>query len=356
MERYSHRHNETIGPGTRTLRKSIPVIRAAAMVPLLKWLIADGYPVEAMLTEAGIGYVWVDDPYAPVPIRAVERFFVRAAETEGPDLGCRVVTDTSLHDIAALGAIALGARTPRESLTRVAAAMPFHCSHEFISITRGKDDSVIHEYWNMTLDPTAQHLFQQLVAALVQKLVSFANPDTPVFTRLEIIPHPTRGLEHLRPWFACDIRPATRSRLDLTVRNAVLDTPYRQAARDRSVALQRLPWQRLQDGTLGQSARLLIRAMLREGSPTVEHLAELADMSVRTLQRRLAEEGLSYSGLVEEARRDVALAALCTAGDRIGDIAAQVGYAKHSSFSRAFRRWTGQAPLARRAEAASPAE
>jgi AraC-like DNA-binding protein len=332
------------------MRKSIPVIRAAAMVPLLKWLVRRGRPVDTMLRDCGIGYVWIDDPVSPVPIRALEAFVVRAQELEGPDLGFRMITESSLKDIALLGAIALGSHTPREAVTRIAAAMPFHASHEFVSITRSAKSTTVHEYWNMAIDPRALHVFQQFVAGIVQQIAAMAAPDTPAFTRIALTPHPEYGLNHLRPWCSGQIVAAASSRLDITLPNANFDAPFRTVARDRSAMLMAQSWQRLQDGTLCNPARILIRAMLRDGSPTVENLASVADMSVRTLQRRLGEENLTFSDLLEQTRRDLALEALGGTDGRIGDIAAQVGYAKHSSFSRAVRRWTGLAPVTVRAD------
>jgi hypothetical protein len=52
----------------------VPLIRAAAMLPLMRSLLVNGRPVEAMLRRAGIGYLWLEDPFAVVPIRALEAF------------------------------------------------------------------------------------------------------------------------------------------------------------------------------------------------------------------------------------------------------------------------------------------
>ena len=62
------------------MRKTIPVIRAAALFSLLKFLIMRRHPVERILQDAGIGYVWIEDPYAPIPIKALEKVVTRAAQ------------------------------------------------------------------------------------------------------------------------------------------------------------------------------------------------------------------------------------------------------------------------------------
>jgi AraC-like DNA-binding protein len=327
------------------MRKTIPVIRAAALFPLLKFLIMRRHPVERILKDAGIGYIWIEDPYAPIPIKALEKVVTRAAHLEGPDVGCRAVTENSLRDIAALGAIALGARSPREALQRVSAAMPFHCSHELISLQPGDAQSVVQDAWMLPIQPEAMHVIQQFVAGIFQVLVRNAVPNEPVIQRMSIVPHPEHGLDHLRAWFPGSIIAAQRPVLEVTIRTAHLDTPYRQVARDRLPQMQTFPWQRLRDGTMAGPTRALLKAMLHDGVPTIDYLSEYADISVRSLQRRFAEEDTSFSDLLEEVRRAAAIEALGRSDAAIGDVAANVGYSRQSSLTRAVRRWTGTPPI-----------
>ena len=92
----------------------------------------------------------------------------------------------------------------------------------------------------------------------------------------------------------------------------------------------------------------LIEALLPEGYPVIDEMAQLLRVSSRTLQRQLSEEGLSYSGLVERCRYRTACESLKHTRDPVRDIAALLGYRDVSSFSRAFLRWTGQTPSAYR--------
>jgi AraC-like DNA-binding protein len=134
----------------------------------------------------------------------------------------------------------------------------------------------------------------------------------------------------------------------MTIKTAHLETPYRQVARDRLPQIQKFPWQRLRDGTMAGSASFLLKAMLHDGIPTIERLSECADMSMRTLQCRFADEGTSFSEMVEDVRRTAAMEALSRSDITIGDVAANVGYSRQSSLTRAVRRWTGAPPNALR--------
>jgi AraC-like DNA-binding protein len=80
------------------------------------------------------------------------------------------------------------------------------------------------------------------------------------------------------------------------------------------------------------------------GLPRLELAAEVAGMSQRSFQRRLAEAGLRFGRLVEEARFEAARRMLRDPGVKIVEISAQLGYRDSANFTRAFRRWTGVAP------------
>lgn len=92
---------------------------------------------------------------------------------------------------------------------------------------------------------------------------------------------------------------------------------------------------------------LAIRARLRDAladrGADMHRVARLMGMSVRTLQRRLASNGRSWSAVVEAFRRDEA-ARLLTGPTPLVEIAARLGYREQTSFTRAFKRWTGQTP------------
>ena len=92
----------------------------------------------------------------------------------------------------------------------------------------------------------------------------------------------------------------------------------------------------------------LIDALLERGHPHVEDAAQLLGVSPRSLQRLLNEEGVSFSDLIDRCRCKAACQALEHNQQSIKDIAAALGYSDPTHFARAFRRWTGTAPLAYR--------
>ncbi|MDE2930761.1 MAG: AraC family transcriptional regulator ligand-binding domain-containing protein [Chloroflexota bacterium] len=73
-------------------------------------------------------------------------------------------------------------------------------------------------------------------------------------------------------------------------------------------------------------------------------VAKALNVSVRTLHRRLGDEGVSYLALLDRLRSSVALEYLRNTNIPIEEIASRCGYGDVSNFRKAFRRWTGNAP------------
>lgn len=78
--------------------------------------------------------------------------------------------------------------------------------------------------------------------------------------------------------------------------------------------------------------------------PTFEVLAADMHTTPSTLRRRLDKEGASYQNIKDELRRDLAIHFLSNSDKSVVDIAYALGFADHSVFHRAFRKWTGASP------------
>ncbi|MCG9640542.1 AraC family transcriptional regulator [Vibrio sp. Isolate34] len=76
-----------------------------------------------------------------------------------------------------------------------------------------------------------------------------------------------------------------------------------------------------------------------------ESLAQSLNMNIRTLNRRLSELNTSYRGVVEKYKLEKALHLLEDQHISMTEIAYQLGFADLSTFSRAFKRWTGLSPI-----------
>lgn len=323
----------------------VPLIRTGALMPMVRWMAANKRPVRELLQAADLGYLSMDEPDQPIPLLNGVAFLREAGRREGPDIAVRMVSPESIPELGLLGKAAIGAQTPREALNRIIALMPQHCTHELITMTPHPAGAVVREGWTLLLEDEALHLVQQYVAALVAVLVGGAAIPPSHLARTQMVPHPVAGLAHLRHWFGDVLEPAADRSLEVFIEARVLDRRIQAPGRDRTMSLSSSTEPPLRgDGSLAWTSKIALKAMLAQGQPTVDRLARAAGTSHRTLQRRLAEEGTSFSALVEDVRSHAALRQLAVKHSRLGDLSANLGYAHQATFSRAVRRWTGKPP------------
>jgi len=79
-------------------------------------------------------------------------------------------------------------------------------------------------------------------------------------------------------------------------------------------------------------------------SLSIESVAGNFNISVRTLQRKLKEEGVSYLQIIEEVRKSLAIHYIKKSSSSVKEISAILGYSEPSGFVRAFKKWTGKTP------------
>lgn len=132
-----------------------------------------------------------------------------------------------------------------------------------------------------------------------------------------------------------------------------------RSIRSAAPALQRAVYQQAdQELSLisdqGQGVAIIektIASLLPEGRASLEEVAAVLGISCRSLQRRLRRESLRFSEVLQTVRLRKAEQLLSASELSLADIAAQLGYQEQSSFSNAYRQWTGCSPRYRRRKA-----
>jgi AraC-like DNA-binding protein len=87
-----------------------------------------------------------------------------------------------------------------------------------------------------------------------------------------------------------------------------------------------------------------ISSLLPHGRVLVEDVARSLGMSERTLARRLSDEGLNFTEILQQLRRDLAVRYLDDRKLHVSKIAWLLGFHEVSAFTHAFKRWTGKTP------------
>jgi AraC-like DNA-binding protein len=303
-----------------------------------RWKVAP----EAVLRGLPITAPALADPATRVPLLVCEAIVQRGIELTGePALGVHLGMQMRVSSHGFLGFAAMTANTVREALDLATRYAQVRTSAIGLALHVEGDLASVAIEERTPLPPALRELF---VLALVigiwqlgEKLTgrpldgigecAFAKPSYPLPDRL-LFDRPAHRL----------VFPSRELDLALTTADAA-------AKRLASEQLER-ELAALSEGALVTE----IRAQLaREGGPpTIEEVARALRVSPRTLKRRLAELGTTFSELRDDQRRQRALLLLDNRALSISDVATRLGYTELPNFTRAFRKWTGMTPAAYR--------
>lgn len=156
------------------------------------------------------------------------------------------------------------------------------------------------------------------------------------------------SLSYYRTVFSCPIR---FDRPDAAIQFSSRQMQLPTAAADPTLTgyLDDLATMKLDE--LGEDGRDLVDrvrqelwAMLPGGRPDLWRTASEIGISARTLQRRLGEQGTSFSKVLDDLRRELSDELLADRKLAVSEVAFLLGYSEPSAFQRAFRRWRGVSP------------
>lgn len=320
---------------------TVPGAYAHQLVQLVaRWDVSE----ESLLEGLDRSAVALDDPNTRISISAFDELVRRArALTNEPGLGFYMGMQLRILSHGYLGVAAMAAGTVGEALAFaeqfIATRAPMLALRSFVE---GESASVVLEEHASLGDElrgfmvTASLVTIAYAARFITGLpvtgdaeVTFSRPDC--FDRFA----------HLLPGSVQFSRPSNR----LVFARNILDLPLINADRD-AAALAREQCERelaalaLDNGVLRRVRSILVK----EGFISLDAVAKRLQISPRTLKRKLASNDMTFSRVVEEIRRERALLLLGNSDLSIESIADMLGYADVTSFTRAFRRWTGTTP------------
>ena len=96
--------------------------------------------------------------------------------------------------------------------------------------------------------------------------------------------------------------------------------------------------------SLRERVAQLLGPMLKGQEPDLQQVAGRLQLPPWTLRRKLDEEGTSYRAILNDTRRDLAMAYIRDTESAFGEIAWLLGFSSAEAFQRAFKRWSGQTP------------
>lgn len=287
------------------------------------------------------------EPSTRVPLRVCEAIVARAHQlTREPALAIHMGLQMRASSHGFLGFAAMTAGTVREALelactfasTRTSAiALSLYVEGDTASVTIEERASLgaVREVVVLALLLGLWQLGQALTGKALEGSAECAFPAPPYIAKL---PQASR-LAFDRPAHRL-VFPARELRLPLVTADPVAMQLAREQCERELAAV-------VDAGVVGR-VRGVVLARADAG---LEDVARDLRMSPRTLKRRLAEHGTTFSALRDDVRRQRALLLLDNRTLSISEIGVMLGYSELPNFTRAFRKWTGKTPLAYRERA-----
>jgi AraC-like DNA-binding protein len=109
------------------------------------------------------------------------------------------------------------------------------------------------------------------------------------------------------------------------------------------VRIDRMP---VYDTSMSATVALAIPSIIGTGRCEMEYIAEVLELHPKRLQRLLTQEGATYSEILEKVRENMARRLLVESNASVERIAGLLDYSGTAPFTTAFKRWSGQTPLA----------
>jgi AraC-like DNA-binding protein len=311
---------------------------------------AAGCDSAALLTEAGFDLKSLDSPTARCPLTQTGRLWrIAVAATGDPAFGIKVASHIKQTTFHALGYGLSASSTLKEAFER--ARRYCHVASDAIEYEFSRHGAEYH-FVIEPADHVADESVDALVAAYLRMCRSLIGHDySPL--RIEFRRARPAGIEDFQRLLRAPLQfGAARTRLvfDCDAIERPLEGGNPELAKHHDeIALQYLS--RIERENIQWRVRDVLTRRLARGEPSQEDVAELLNMSARTLQRKLCEVGISYKEILDQTRRVLAMAYLSAPRHTVSDITYLLGFSAGSSFTRAFRRWTGQSPSDWRAAA-----
>ena len=236
------------------------------------------------------------------------------------------------------------ARTFRDAVQRMARYKIICCAEE-MRVIEGKEECSVEFGWLWSREFAPPQLIDAAFASVLELgRRGTRQPLRP--SRVELKRNPAHS-EIYESYYGCRVRFKARQNAIL-FRTADLDRPFvtynAELLAMLSPQLDRELAERKAGQTITAQVKWVLLRLLGAHPPEIGEVANDLGLSIRTLQRRITEEGTTFRQLVSDARRELAKLYLTEPSLELNETACLLGYQDPNSFFRAFRQWEGTTP------------
>ncbi|HEY6557296.1 MAG TPA: AraC family transcriptional regulator [Polyangiaceae bacterium] len=306
-----------------------------------------GVSCEKLLVAAGVDGGCLDDSNARVPMRDYERVQLAALDLTGDAaLGLHMGERASFAGFDVMASLIAHAATLRDGLNTYL---------KFNRILSDDPDSDLHESAGAATlrlgippgNPRSDRLRAELAMAGFLRLIRhFAGPDSVARRVCFQYPAPDYAHEYRRIFGGAERFEQAFTGIEID--RALLACAPLHKDPELYQVLETQAMRKVSRLTRATSVRTRVEEYLGSralsGRPDMAEVAQQLGMSERSLRRRLANEGITYTQLFEQALASAAKRMLRDPAQSILGAAYAMGFSDSSAFHRAFKRWTGVTP------------
>ena len=326
------------------------MISAILSRPLWKLLQAEDIEPAAVFERFGLDPELIHDTRAQFRFDKVVDAWKETAIITGRDsIGLETAQYYNPLDLHALGVAFLSSECLRDALQRMARYVRVFNTYLVYTVEETTSLVTLHSTLpesdlgpggaRVVLD--SRHAF--VVDLMRRSLGAQVNPVEVAFT----YPRPA-NVKPYEDYFRCKLLFGAQQPRVVFQRGDAL-RPFDNANRDLALGNDQILdsfVRELREHDLVSKVRKAIIEELPSGTPTESSVAGKIFVSGRTLQRRLAAEDTSFRELLVDVRRELAERYIADETMPLAEISYMLGFADTSSFSRAFKSWTGSPPNA----------
>lgn len=296
-----------------------------------------GLDPRQMMRKVRLPLACLDKPDMPIAVTGLRRLLELSAEASGAeDFGLRLAERGGLTNFGPVGLIVREQATVGEAIE--AFSRFIHVHHDGMKLDVARDSQTVTVTLHLRgRQPRAPRQAIDMTLGSIHRIIQslFGHDWRPQEVHLHFLPPHDR--KRYREFYGCrvtfnaDDDAILLSAHDMERRIPSAHPLIASYLRKRIEAIQRRPasW----EGKVDE----VVRILLAGGDCSVERVAEHLACTRRTVHRRLAEVGTSFSAILDAQRADLAIQLLEDPGHPLADIAVQLGFSAQSAMARWFR-------------------
>ncbi|MDX1696248.1 MAG: AraC family transcriptional regulator [Ketobacteraceae bacterium] len=308
------------------------------------------------LQEAGISAHTMADSNKRVPGASLQKLLaVIIPQTNDPCFGLHTSAFIKPAFYGVLGYIAMNCSTLGEALAKTPVYEKIVGDMGYTTTRNSAEAVWVHWHCNFDQPLVRRHVIENVLSSWT-RYVRWITGEFDKSPRKVCFEHSAPAPEWIPEYeavFNCPVlfdQPCSALQVDYEY----LEQPIRQADTQLLKTLEDHATDILseidKDQPLKYRVSNLLRLMVKKELPRKELIAEKLGMNIRTLQRRLREEGTGYQEILDDLRQELARNYLENSRLSIDEISALLGFAEPRSFHRSFKKWVGVTPGAYRSE------